>query len=45
MPFAELKQRSFIDDRAKAADKDPAFSVRIREGLPESRTQSELIAE
>jgi hypothetical protein len=35
LPFAELKQRSLIDDRAKAADKDPAFSTRIREGLPE----------
>jgi hypothetical protein len=35
LPFAELKQRSLIDDRAKAADKDPAFSARIREGLPE----------
>jgi uncharacterized protein DUF4105 len=35
LPFAELKQRSLIDDRAKAADKDPAFSARIRGGLPE----------
>src|SRR5256714_9442365 len=35
LPFAELKQRSLIDARAKAADKDPAFSARIREGLPE----------
>jgi Domain of unknown function (DUF4105) len=35
LPFAELKKRSLIDDRAKAADKDPAFSARIREGLPE----------
>ena len=35
LPFAELKKRSLIDDRAKAADNDPAFSARIREHLPE----------
>ena len=35
LPFAELKKRSLIDERAKAADKDPQFSARIREGLPE----------
>jgi hypothetical protein len=34
LPFAELKQRSLIDERAKAADKDPQFSARIRENLP-----------
>ena len=34
LPFAELKARSHINDRGKAADKDPAFSRRIREGLP-----------
>ena len=34
LPFAELKARSHINDRGKAADKDPAFSKRIREGLP-----------
>src|SRR5947209_6729353 len=34
LPFAELKQSSLIDKRAKAADKDPDFSARIREGLP-----------
>jgi hypothetical protein len=34
LPFAELKTRSSIDTRAKAADKDPAFSARIREGIP-----------
>jgi Domain of unknown function (DUF4105) len=34
LPFAELKQRSLIDERAKAADKDPDFSARIRVGLP-----------
>jgi hypothetical protein len=34
LPFAELKARSLINDRAKAADKDPQFSRRIREQLP-----------
>jgi hypothetical protein len=34
MPFAELKERSDITARAKAADQDPAFSERIREGIP-----------
>lgn len=34
LPFAELKARSLINEKAKAADKDPAFSKRIREGLP-----------
>jgi hypothetical protein len=33
-PFPELKQLSDITERAKAADQDPAFSQRIREGLP-----------
>jgi len=33
--FAALKQASQIDERAKAADQDPEFSQRIREGLPE----------
>ncbi len=34
LSFAELKQRSLINERARAADKDPDFSKRIREGLP-----------
>ena len=34
MPFSELKARSHINERAEAADRDPHFSVRIREGLP-----------
>jgi hypothetical protein len=34
LPFDELKKRSLINDRAKSADRDPAFSARIREGLP-----------
>jgi len=34
LPFPELKQRSDITEKAKAADGDPAFSRLIREGLP-----------
>jgi hypothetical protein len=34
LPFAELRARSDITERAKAADRDPRFSQRIREGLP-----------
>ena len=34
LPFAELRRLSYIDERARAADRDPAFSSRIREGLP-----------
>lgn len=34
MPFAELEKHSHVNARAHAADKDPAFSQRIREGLP-----------
>ncbi|HTL54038.1 MAG TPA: hypothetical protein VL361_00105, partial [Candidatus Limnocylindrales bacterium] len=34
LPFPELKARSLINDRAKAAGADEAFSRRIREGLP-----------
>jgi hypothetical protein len=34
LPFAELKRLSYIDYRARAADRDPAFSSRIRDGLP-----------
>ncbi|HXV37797.1 MAG TPA: DUF4105 domain-containing protein, partial [Myxococcota bacterium] len=34
MPFAELKAKSRINERARAADADPAFSLRIRAGLP-----------
>ena len=33
-PFAELEKLSHVNARAHAADKDPAFSQRIREGLP-----------
>ena len=38
LPFAELKQRSHINDAAHAADQDPEFSRRIREGLPRPPT-------
>jgi uncharacterized protein DUF4105 len=34
MPFVELEKLSHVNTRAHAADKDPAFSQRIREGLP-----------
>jgi hypothetical protein len=33
-PFRELEQLSRVNARAHAADRDPAFSQRIREGLP-----------
>ena len=36
LSFTELKQRSLIDERARAADQDPDFSRAIREGLPKS---------
>ena len=32
--FLELEKLSHVNARARAADKDPAFSERIREGLP-----------
>jgi len=32
--FALFKAKSQVNDRAKATDDDPRFSVRIREGLP-----------
>ena len=34
LPFAELKKRSHINERARAVDQDPEFSYRIRDGLP-----------
>jgi hypothetical protein len=34
LPFAQLKAASLINERAHAADRDPEFSARIREGLP-----------
>jgi hypothetical protein len=37
LPFAELKARSAITSKARAADDTPDFSARIREGLPGMR--------
>lgn len=34
LPFPVLREKSRVNDRAKAADADPQFSARIREGLP-----------
>jgi len=34
LPFAELKQRSHINERARAADKDPDFARLVRARLP-----------
>lgn len=34
LPFAELKQHSIINSKAKEADQDSDFSRRIRDGLP-----------
>jgi hypothetical protein len=34
LPFAVLKAKSHVNERAKAANDDPRFSVRIRDGLP-----------
>jgi hypothetical protein len=34
LPFTELRARSRINERAKAADSDPEFSQKIRAGLP-----------
>jgi hypothetical protein len=34
LPFSQLKARSHINQRGQAADEDPDFSLRIREGLP-----------
>jgi len=35
LPFTELKPRSLINERARAADQDPDFSRLIREALPQ----------
>ena len=34
LPFSDLKQRSLINERARAADKDPEFSRLIRKDIP-----------
>jgi hypothetical protein len=41
LPFAELKRRSIINTKAKAADRDPDFSLRIRAGLPGMDTSAQ----
>ena len=41
LPFSELKARSLIDSRAKAADASPNFSELIRVGLPLSENKNE----
>ncbi len=37
LPFAELRRRSDVTEKAKAAGQDPQFSQRIRIGLPGAR--------
>ena len=39
LPFSVLRAKSHINERARAADDDPRFSVRIREGLPRMATR------
>jgi hypothetical protein len=34
LPFSALKAKSYINPKAKAIGNDPAFSAKIREGLP-----------
>lgn len=34
LPFPEFKQKSLVNERARAADGDPEFSTKIRKGLP-----------
>jgi hypothetical protein len=33
LAFADLKKQALINEKAKAADRDPEFSHRIREGV------------
>lgn len=35
LPFAELERRAHVNARAHAADHDPRFAERIRDGLPQ----------
>jgi hypothetical protein len=37
-PFAELKRRAYIHPAARAADGDPEYSQRIRQGRPGSES-------
>jgi hypothetical protein len=41
LPFEELRVRSFVNPKAKAADQDSVFSQRIREGLPDPRAAAQ----
>jgi len=41
LPFAELKRRAYINAAARAADKDPWFSTKIREGRPGFASEAE----
>jgi hypothetical protein len=34
VPFTDLKNACLVDAKAKAADQSPAFSERIRDGVP-----------
>ncbi len=34
LPFAEFRRRSLINTKVRAADRDPSFFERIRDGLP-----------
>ena len=40
LPFSELKKQSLINERAKGLDKSPAFSQKIRAGLPGFKSYS-----
>jgi hypothetical protein len=40
LPFPELRAKSLVNERAQAADQDPDFSQRIREGLPDPRAEA-----
>jgi hypothetical protein len=37
LPFAALRARGHVNDRARAAERDPDFSRRIREGMSARR--------
>jgi hypothetical protein len=41
LPFAELRARSHINERARATDGDSSFSARIRAGVPRMSEDSE----
>src|SRR6266550_2731323 len=45
LPFSELKQRSLINKRARAVDKDPDFSRLIRESCRRATRRAGLLSE